>query len=127
MSDKNKQKEEYYKNHNYTDSTPIYVDKDSLNQEQTDKLTKSKVFCILPWIHLHAFPNGQAYPCCLSDSHYPVGNLHNNTMKEVWNSDEYKQMRHNMMNVQNVMSVSNMDSLVCVTIAIRILGIILIY
>jgi len=98
MSDRDKQKDEYYKNHNYADSQPIYVEKDSISQEQMDKLTKSKVFCILPWIHLHAFPNGQAYPCCLSDSQYPLGNLHNNTMQEVWNSEEMKQLRHNMMN-----------------------------
>jgi radical SAM protein with 4Fe4S-binding SPASM domain len=98
MSDRDKKKEEYYKTHNYTDSTPIYVDKDTVREDQLDRLTKSKVFCMLPWIHLHAFPNGQAYPCCLSDSHYPLGNLHNNTMKEVWNSTEYKQMRTNMMN-----------------------------
>jgi|LakMenE01Jun11ns_1017448.scaffolds.fasta_scaffold9871273_2 sulfatase maturation enzyme AslB (radical SAM superfamily) len=98
MTDKDKLKEEYYKNHNYTDSQPIYVDKDTVSNDQMYKLTESKVFCILPWIHLHAFPNGQAYPCCLSDGDYPVGNLHNNTMKEVWNSDEYKQLRYNMMN-----------------------------
>lgn len=98
MTDKDKLKEEYYKKHNYTDSQPIYVDSESLRQDQIDRLTKSKVFCILPWIHLHAFPNGQAYPCCLSDSHYPLGNLHNNTMREVWNSQETKHLRYNMMN-----------------------------
>ncbi len=88
---------EYYKNHNYTDSHPLYID-DTIRSDQLDRLTKSKVFCILPWIHLHAFPNGQAYPCCMSESDYPMGNLHTNTMKEVWNSTEYKQLRTNMMN-----------------------------
>ena len=98
MIDKDKQKEEYYQKHNYTDSAPIYIDKNSIREDQMDRLTKSKVFCILPWIHLHAFPNGQAYPCCLSESNYPLGNLHDNTMEEVWNSAEYRQMRHNMIN-----------------------------
>lgn len=92
------QKDKYYQEHNYTDNSPVYVSEDELSDEQKFKLKESKVFCILPWIHLHAFPNGQAYPCCLSDSHYPLGNLHNNTMREVWNSQETKQLRHNMMN-----------------------------
>jgi hypothetical protein len=91
-------KEEYYKEHDYMDNKPIYISQDSLRPDQNDRLTNSKVFCILPWIHLHAFPNGQAYPCCLSESDYPLGNLHNNTMREVWNSSEYRQMRVNMMN-----------------------------
>jgi sulfatase maturation enzyme AslB (radical SAM superfamily) len=46
---------------------------------------------------MHAFPNGQAYPCCLAESDYPVGNLHTNTMQEVWNSTEYKTLRKNML------------------------------
>jgi radical SAM protein with 4Fe4S-binding SPASM domain len=98
MTDKDKLKEEYYKNHNYNDKQPIYIDKDTISDDQMYKLTESKVFCMLPWLHLHAFPNGQAYPCCLADGNLPVGNLHNSTMKEVWNSDEYKQLRRNMMN-----------------------------
>ena len=36
MSDRDKQKDEYYKNHNYADSQPIYVEKDSISQEQMD-------------------------------------------------------------------------------------------
>jgi hypothetical protein len=91
-------KDEYYKKHNYTDTQPIYIDANTISQTQMQRLTESKVFCILPWIHLHAFPNGQAYPCCLSESDYPVGDLHKNTMQEVWNSTEYKQLRSNMMN-----------------------------
>ena len=61
------------------------------------KLKESKVFCMLPWVHMHAFPNGQAYPCCMAESKFPIGNLHENTMEEVWNSNEYKQIRKNML------------------------------
>ena len=89
--------EEYYKKHNYNDVAPVKISLDSLRVDQQYRLTQSKTFCILPWIHMHAFPNGQAYPCCLSDSDYPVGNLHTNTMEEVWNSPAYKQLRTNML------------------------------
>jgi radical SAM protein with 4Fe4S-binding SPASM domain len=98
MSDKKLKVDEYYKEHTYNDREPIHISKDELRPDQFDKLTKSKVFCILPWTHIHAYPDGRAYPCCLADVHYPVGNLHDNTMKEVWNSDEYKQLRYKMMN-----------------------------
>lgn len=91
-------KDDYYKTHKYSDRLPIYIDIAELRDDQIKKLTESETFCMLPWIHLHAFPNGQAYPCCLSESDYPVGNLHNSTMKEVWNSDEYKTLRRNMLN-----------------------------
>jgi MoaA/NifB/PqqE/SkfB family radical SAM enzyme len=89
--------EEYYKKHNYNDIAPVKISLDSLRPDQQYKLTQSKTFCILPWIHMHAFPNGQAYPCCLSESDYPVGNLHTATMREVWNSPEYKTLRTNML------------------------------
>ena len=88
---------EYYKNHNYHTRKPIYISEDDLREDQLARLVDSDVFCMIPWIHIHGFPNGQAYPCCLSDSDYPIGNLHDNTMKEVWNQDAYKTMRTNML------------------------------
>jgi len=94
MTDKEK---EYYKNYNYNDRKPVYISEDELSEQQKHRLTKSDIFCILPWIHLHAFPNGQAYPCCLADAHYPLGDLHKNTMQEVWNDTPYKAMRKNML------------------------------
>lgn len=93
MSDK-----EYYEKHNYNDIAPVKISLDQLRSDQKYRLTESKNFCIIPWIHLHAFPNGQAYPCCLAESDYPIGNLHTNTMEEVWNSTEYKTLRKNMLN-----------------------------
>ena len=89
--------EDYYTNYNYYERKPVFIKEEDLRKDQLDRLVKSDVFCMLPWIHMHAFPNGQAYPCCLSDSHYPMGHLHKNTMKEVWNQDEYKTMRKNML------------------------------
>ena len=94
MIDKEK---DYYKNYNYKNRKPVYVSEDELSEQQKHRLIKSEVFCILPWIHLHAFPNGQAHPCCLADAQYPLGDLHKNTMKEVWNNIPYKTMRKNML------------------------------
>ena len=55
---------------------------------------------MLPWMHMHAFPDGRAYPCCLADYWHPVGDLRKNTMEEVWNQDKYKQLRINMLTEQ---------------------------
>ena len=65
-------------------------------------MTHSKTFCILPWIHLHAFPDGRAYPCCMGEFHSPIGNLKTHTMEQVWNQAPMATMRKNML--QNVKS-----------------------
>lgn len=94
MTDKEK---EYYTAYNYSERKPVHIDEKDLREDQMNKLVKSDVFCMIPWIHLHAFPNGKAFPCCLAENDYPVGDLHKNTMREVWNSDAYKAMRKNMI------------------------------
>ena len=67
------------------------MDKDNL-------LKHNKAFCILPWIHMHAWPDGRAMPCCIADSDQPFGNVKENSIKEVWNSDKYKELRLAMLN-----------------------------
>jgi len=57
----------------------------------TDKI------CLAPWTHLHTWPNNDVYPCCLSDSQNPVGNLKEQTLEQVWNSQEMKDMRLSML------------------------------
>lgn len=87
----------YYKNHHYHTRRPVYIHEDNLRPDQLDRLTKSDVFCMIPWIHMHAFPDGRAYPCCLGDDRYPIGNFKKDTMEQVWNQDAYKNMRKNML------------------------------
>ena len=63
-----------------------------------DKLNKSKTFCMMPWVHMHAFADGRVYPCCFGDYHTPMGNLREHTMEQVWNNNEYQELRRNMLN-----------------------------
>jgi len=51
----------------------------------------------LPWIHLHAFPDGRAYPCCFAQDKYPVGDLNKNSLQEVFNNDKMNNLRNNML------------------------------
>ena len=47
-------------NYNSTDLVKNIV----LDAREEFLLKESKTFCIYPWIHLHAYPTGEAYPCC---------------------------------------------------------------
>ena len=87
----------YYENHNYHTRKPVYIDDADLRPDQLERLTNSDVFCMIPWIHMHAFPDGRAYPCCLGDDKYPIGNFKQDTMEVVWNQPAYKTMRQNML------------------------------
>ena len=88
---------DFYKNYDYMSRAPYFIDKEQLTEKEAELLMGSKTFCMLPWMHMHAFPDGRAYPCCLADYWHPVGDLRKNTMKEVWNQDKYKDMRKNML------------------------------
>ena len=69
--------------------------------ELTDReqflLTDSKTFCIYPWIHLHAYPTGEAYPCCHAEMKYPVGNCRSNTLEEIWQDRPMQKLRADML------------------------------
>ena len=60
-------------------------------------LSQSHTFCIYPWIHLHAYPTGEAYPCCHAEMSHPVGNCKENTLEEIWQGDAMQQLRQDML------------------------------
>ena len=69
-----------------------------MTDRQKELLLDSDTFCMLPWMHLHAIPDGRAYPCCFGFDPYPVGNANEKSMKEIFNDKRMKQMRLNMLN-----------------------------
>jgi radical SAM protein with 4Fe4S-binding SPASM domain len=83
--------------YNWQDRVPSYVPLEQLNDTQKHRLMESETFCMLPWIHLHAWPDGRAYPCCLANGQHPVGNFKEKTMREVWNDTDMREMRLNML------------------------------
>ena len=106
----------------YNSKFPTYIKPEALTDQQIHRLTESKSFCMMPWTHMHAFPDGRAFPCCLSVDKYPIGDLHKNTMAEVWNDQPLRDMRVKM-NVPNAMSRKIRAFSVCVTAATRHLDI----
>ena len=69
-----------------------------LTEREQFLLTESKTFCIYPWIHLHAYPTGEAYPCCHAEMAVgQVGNCRNNTLEEIWTDVPMQQLREDML------------------------------
>ena len=64
------------------------------------QLFKSKTFCMMPWIHLHASPSGVAAPCCIAESATTgngMGNTKTQSLIEIVNSEKMKQLRVDMI------------------------------
>ena len=69
-----------------------------MTPREKELLIDSESFCMLPWMHLHAYPDGRAYPCCFAFDPYPVGDLNKQSLKEVFNGEKMKEMRLRMLN-----------------------------
>lgn len=69
-----------------------------LTEREEFLLKESKTFCIYPWIHLHAYPTGEAYPCCHAEMKPGVvGNCRNNTLEEIWRGEPMQKLRQDML------------------------------
>lgn len=96
MTDKDKLNEYYSKNYVYGEKMPIFIDDvNQLTDTQKFRLFESKHFCMLPWLHLHGWPTGEAFLCCMAND--PLGSLRDQTMAEIWNGEKMKQVRQNML------------------------------
>lgn len=70
-----------------------------LTEREKFLLKESKTFCIYPWIHLHAYPTGEAYPCCHAEMGVgQVGDCHKKSLEEIWHDQPMAQLRHDMLN-----------------------------
>jgi len=61
------------------------------------QLKNSKHFCMMPWVHMHLWPAGTTYPCCMSDPEFPIGNTQEQSLQEIWNGKELRNIRMNML------------------------------
>ena len=69
-----------------------------LTEREEFLLKDSKTFCIYPWIHIHAYPTGEAYPCCHAEMKVgQIGNCKTDTLAEIWNSSEQMKLRTDML------------------------------
>jgi len=81
-------------NYNSTD----LVRPTELDEREKFLLKDSRTFCIYPWIHLHAYPTGEAYPCCHAEMGVgQVGNCRENTLEEIWTDVPMQRLRADML------------------------------
>ena len=66
----------------------------------SELLKNSKHFCMMPWVHMHLWPAGYTYPCCMSDPDLPIGNTKTQSLQEIWNGPELRKIRTNMLQDQ---------------------------
>jgi len=74
----------------------------NITLQEIKELAEGEAFCILPWIHMHPWPDGRVFTCCLSEHDSPIGNLNEMDLDECYNSDTMKQFRLDMLNNKKV-------------------------
>jgi len=83
--------------YDYNSWEPLKVNKNDLTEHETFLLRDSETFCIYPWIHIHAYPTGESYPCCHAEHVHPIGNCNQNDIAGIINNDKMKSLRLDML------------------------------
>ena len=69
-----------------------------MNTDDLIDPSKNQVFCMLPWTHMHFWPDGRAMPCCITDvNKNQLGNFNDQTIEQLWNGEPMRQLRQNML------------------------------
>jgi organic radical activating enzyme len=88
--------------YNYNGKEPNKISVDELSDVHKDLIFKNKSFCMYPWIHLHAFPTGEAYPCCNTEMGEFIGNTRESTIQEIWDGAPMQEVRRKMLTGETV-------------------------
>ena len=81
----------------YGSANPLKISLNDVSSQDRFLLSKSPSFCIYPWIHLHAWPTGEAYPCCHATQSPTYGNTKQQTLEEIWNHKPMRDLRLDML------------------------------
>ena len=82
----------------YGSANPIKISLNEVSEQDKFLLSESKNFCIYPWVHMHAWPEGHAYPCCHATRSPVYGNTRKELLADVWNGTQMKRLRQDMLN-----------------------------
>jgi|TARA_Y100000310_G_C20674573_1_gene812206 radical SAM protein with 4Fe4S-binding SPASM domain len=69
----------------------------SLADAQHNPGEPGNTMCLLPFMHLHTWPGGHVFPCCVYDSRTPIGNMNEASLEEIWNNDEMRTLRKQLV------------------------------
>lgn len=81
----------------YKYNSPDLLRPTELTEREKFLLTESKTFCMYPWIHIHAFPTGEAYPCCHAEMNHPIGNCRDKSLKEIFYDSPMQKLRQDLL------------------------------
>ena len=73
-----------------------------MERTREEQLKKSRTFCLAPWTHIHTWPNGDVFTCCMAPMEMPVGNLRKNSLKEIWNNEKMRKLRLDLLEGKRV-------------------------
>ena len=63
------------------------------------KLVKDLINITAPWGQLGIYSDGSVAPCCnIVGRNYPIGNIKENTVKEIWNGNKMNKIRDGFRN-----------------------------
>ena len=60
-------------------------------------LKDSKVFCMVPWVHLNIRADGKVCHCCMASLDQAVGSLRQSTLDDIWNAPGIRAIRAAML------------------------------
>jgi MoaA/NifB/PqqE/SkfB family radical SAM enzyme len=83
--------------YNYNSPLPLKLAATDLSPQQRDLLLHNDSFCIYPWIHIHAYPTGAAYPCCHAEMPCSIGSTRESTLQHIWNDQPMRELRLRML------------------------------
>ena len=81
----------------YGSANPLKINLNDVSSQDRFLLSESRNFCIYPWIHLHAWPTGEAYPCCHATHSPTYGNTKQQTLEQIWNHKPMRDLRLDML------------------------------
>ena len=59
--------------------------------------TFGDTFCVMPWMHLHIAPDGSVLPCCAGDTNYPLGNIDQDNLADIYNNKNFQKLRQGLL------------------------------
>ena len=59
--------------------------------------TFGDTFCPMPWMHLHITPSGDVLPCCAGDTDYPLGNIDQDNLVDIYNNKNFQKLRQGLL------------------------------
>ncbi len=56
--------------------------------------------CYFPWYYIHVNPDGSVFPCGCWFEFSTFGNFKTQTFEEIWTSEKYKELRHQILTME---------------------------